>query len=135
MTIIYQRGDNMLNKSFSQIDVFKRSLNVSWLKNKAISNNIANVDTPGYKKEVVKFDDVLNGAIELVKTNEKHISTTNSEPRIEKVTNTSFRKDDNNVDIDTEMAELSKNQLKFNIITEQLNSKLSRLKKAIDSGR
>jgi flagellar basal-body rod protein FlgB len=125
----------MLDKSFSQIDVFKKALNVSWLQNKATSNNIANVDTPGYKKEVVKFDSVLNDAVDLVKTNKNHISLNNSEPRIEKVTNTSFRKDDNNVDIDVEMAELSKNQLKFNIITSQLNSKLSRLRKAIDSGR
>jgi len=135
MTIMYQRGDNMLEKSFSQIDNFKRSLNVSWLKNKAITNNIANIDTPGYKKEVVKFDEILDGAIELVKTNKKHISMADSEPRIEKITNTAFRKDENNVDIDTEMAELSKNQLKFNIVTEQLNGKISRLRKAIDSGR
>jgi flagellar basal-body rod protein FlgB len=125
----------MLDKSFSQIDVFKKALNVSWLKNKTITNNIANVDTPGYKKEIVRFDSVLNNAIDLVKTNEKHISTSSESPRIEKMTTTSFRKDGNNVDIDTEMAELSKNQLKFNIITSQLNSKLSRLKKAIDSGR
>ncbi|MEA1976200.1 MAG: flagellar basal body rod protein FlgB [Bacillota bacterium] len=125
----------MLDKSFSQIDVFKKALNVSWLKNKAISNNISNVDTPGYKKEVVKFESVLNDAIDLVKTDKNHISLNDSGPRIEKVTNTSFRKDDNNVDIDVEMAELSKNQLKFNIITSQLNSKLSRLRKAIDSGR
>ncbi len=125
----------MLDKSFSQIDVFKKALDISWLKNKTITNNIANVDTPGYKKEIVRFDSVLNNAIDLVKTNEKHISTSSESPRIEKMTTTSFRKDGNNVDIDTEMAELSKNQLKFNIITSQLNSKLSRLKKAIDSGR
>lgn len=127
----------MLNKSFSQINIFKRSLNVSWLKNKAISNNIANVDTPGYKREVVEFGNVLDEAMQenLVRTHEKHMSSSSHGPRIVKETNSSFREDDNNVDIDTEMAELSKNQLKFNIVTQQLNSKLSRLKKAIDSGR
>jgi flagellar basal-body rod protein FlgB len=77
----------------------------------------------------------LNDAIDLVKTNEKHISSNGESPRIEKMTNTSFRQDENNVDIDIEMAELSKNQLKFNIVTSQLNSKISRLKKAIDSGK
>jgi len=128
----------MLDRSFAQIDILKKTLNVSWLKNKAITNNIANVDTPGYKREVVKFDSVLSNAIEgnnLTKTHPKHIDPSSDGPRIEKERNTSFRKDDNNVDIDTEMAELSKNQMQFNIATQQLSSKLARLRKAIDSGR
>lgn len=128
----------MLDRSFAQIDILKKTLNVSWLKNKAITNNIANVDTPGYKREVVKFDSVLSNAIEgsnLTKTHPKHIDPSSDGPRIEKERSTSFRKDDNNVDIDTEMAELSKNQLQFNIATQQLSSKLARLRKAIDSGR
>jgi len=128
----------MLDRSFSQIDILKKTLNVSWLKNKAITNNIANVDTPGYKREVVRFDSVLSDAIagnNLTKTHPKHIDPASDGPRIEKERNTSFRKDDNNVDIDTEMAELSKNQMRFNIATQQLSSKLARLRKAIDSGR
>lgn len=128
----------MLEQSFSQIDILKKTLNVSWLKNKAITNNIANVDTPGYKREVVRFDSVLANAIageKLTKTHSKHIDTASDGPRIEKERNTSFRQDDNNVDIDTEMSELSKNQIQFNIATQQLNSKLARLRKAIDSGR
>jgi len=128
----------MLDRSFAQIDILKKTLNVSWLKNKAITNNIANVDTPGYKREVVRFDSVLSSAMaenQLTKTHPKHIDPSSDGPRIEKERNTSFRKDDNNVDIDTEMAELSKNQMRFNIATQQLNSKLTRLKKAIDSGR
>ena len=128
----------MLDQSFSQIDILKKTLNVSWLKNKAITNNIANIDTPGYKREVVRFDSVLESAIagkRLTQTHPKHIDTGSNGPRIEKEQNTSFRKDGNNVDIDTEMAELSKNQLQFNIATQQLNSKLARLRKAIESGR
>lgn len=127
----------MLENSFSQIDLFNKALDVSWLKNKAISNNIANVNTPGYKKEVVKFGSLLNDKmVQLRKTNENHVSGPNSfGPRIEKVKNTSFRKDDNNVDIDTEMGNLAKNQLRFNTNIKQLNAKINRLRSAIDSGR
>lgn len=128
----------MLDRSFAQIDILKKTLNVSWLKNKAITNNIANVDTPGYKREVVKFDSILSSTIagnNLTKTHPNHIDPASDGPRIEKERNTSFRKDGNNVDIDTEMAALSKNQLQFNIATQQLSSKLARLRKAIDSGR
>ena len=76
-------------------------------------------------------------ATQLTKTNAKHISANglSGEPRIEKISNTTYRTDGNNVDIDVEMAELAKNQLKYEIVTKQLNSKLSRLKSAIDSGR
>lgn len=127
----------MLDKAFSQINTYKKALDIAWLNNKASANNIANVDTPGYKKEVVKFDSVLEDAVSnrLKKTHPNHVDINGDGPRIEKVRNTSFRHDDNNVDIDTENANIAKNQMKFNMVSTQLSSKLRRLKDAIDSGR
>lgn len=132
----------MLDKSFSKVNFFKKAMDASWLKNQAISNNMANVNTPGYKRETVNFEATLKSALEqeasvgMNKTHGGHIDINNSgEPRIEKVMDTSFRMDDNNVDIDVEMAELSKNQLQYNALTNQLNAQLQRLRSAITGGR
>ncbi len=133
----------MVNKSSQRIEVYRKALNAAWLKNQAISNNIANVNTPGYKRQDVQFESILknhlNNSFELVKTHPKHISNSNSEieklePKIIIDRNTSFRKDDNNVNIDVEMAELSKNTIKFNALSQQLTNHLQRIKMSITEG-
>lgn len=130
----------MLKSSFNKINMFNQALNASWLKNQAISNNIANVNTPNYKRETVEFEDLLNSAMgntaaPLTRTHEKHMPlVSNIEPKIVKDKNTSFRKDGNNVNIDTEMAELAENQIHYEAITRQLNDSLKRLRIAIREG-
>lgn len=135
----------MLEQSFRNIDINKKALDAAWLRNDALSNNLANINTPGYKREDVDFDEILknylqNSSVDLLKTNSKHININGDtleslEPRIDRETNISYRKDGNSVNIDTEMAELAKNQIKFNAITGQLNSQISRIKLAIRDGR
>ena len=46
---------------------------------------------------------------------------------------TIMRADDNNVDIDIEMASLAKNQLYYNAVATELNGHISRLKNSITS--
>jgi len=134
----------MLNKTFDKFDIYQKSLNASWLKNQAISNNIANVNTPGYKRKDVKFENMLkqqmqNQSIKLNSTHLNHFSNNVSlgdlSPQIETDYGTSFRKDKNNVNVDVEMAELTKNTVKFNAIVQQLNKNLNRIRLAITDGR
>ncbi|MCG8539826.1 MAG: flagellar basal body rod protein FlgB [Clostridia bacterium] len=132
----------MFDKVNRNIKIYQKSLDASWLKNTAISNNIANVNTPGYKRQDVKFDSILkdyvnNNSLELERTHPKHFPNNSLEalePRITRELNTSFRKDKNNVDIDVEMAELAKNTIKFNTLTKQLSKHLNRIKTAILEG-
>ncbi len=129
----------MLNNSFNQINLFNKALDASWQKNEAISNNIANVNTPNYKRETVEFEEVLKRAMgtsmPVSRTHENHMPmTTDVSPSIVKDKNTSFRRDGNNVNIDTEMAELAENQIKYETITKQLNSNLKRLRLAMSEG-
>ncbi len=132
----------MLNKLNRNIHIYQKALNASWLRNSAISNNIANVNTPGYKRQDVKFDSILKDFInsdshKLTKTHEKHFPTgsfDSLDPVISTESRTSFRKDDNNVNIDVEMAELAKNTIKFNSLTTQLSNHLSRIKMVISNG-
>ena len=129
----------MLNNSFNQINLYNKALDASWQKNQAISNNIANVNTPDYKRETVEFEEVLKRAIGMSmpvsRTHEKHMPLTSDiSPSIVKDQNTSFRRDGNNVNIDTEMVELAENQIKYETITKQLNSTMKRLRMAIGQG-
>lgn len=132
----------MLDKSFQRIDVFKKTMDASWLKNEAISNNLANVNTPGYKRQTVNFESILRDHLQLGPqtqmrlTDEKHMTASGPRgltARIEEVRDTSFRTDENNVNVDIEMSELAKNQIKYAALTEQLNGQLTRLKTAIKS--
>ncbi|MDK2917380.1 MAG: flagellar basal-body rod protein FlgB [Candidatus Petromonas sp.] len=134
----------MLDKTYKNINVYQKALDASWLRNEAISNNIANVNTPGYKRQDVKFESILkehisNSSFKLKRTHPKHIPTINRindlKPKITKEFHTSFRKDNNNVNIDVEMAELAKNTIKFNALTQELSRYLHRIKTAITEGR
>lgn len=132
----------MINTSFKNIDFLKKAMDGSWLKNNAIANNIANINTPGYKREVVNFEDVLKNemamtsGVKIEKTNSAHMDNYNGyTPSIEKVKNTSFRKDDNNVNVDIEMSEYSKNAIHFQFLTKELNGQFNRIRSAIKDGR
>ncbi|KPU28225.1 hypothetical protein TR13x_02490 [Caloranaerobacter sp. TR13] len=132
----------MLDRVFSTVNFLKFALNGTWLRHEAISNNIANVDTPGYKRIKVEFEDILNESLEnksvkLKVTNRLHIKSqhSNLEPRIVKQVNTSTRLDGNNVNIDTEMADLAKNTIMYNALIRQTASEFSRIKSVINDGR
>ena len=133
----------MIDKLFGSNSLIEKSLDASWLRNETISHNIANVDTPGYKRKTVKFEEYLNsqleGSLETRTTDKRHIkaSTGNSEvtPRVTvDHSNMSMRLDGNNVDIENEMASMAKNTIKYNTLVQSLNARLRRLRSAIDEG-
>ncbi len=133
----------MLNKSFRSINIYKKALDASWMRNKAISNNIANVNTPNYKREDVKFDDILrsyinnsSSSVNMTKTHAMHMDLNNNfNPQIVKMGGTSFREDGNNVNIDIEMMERTKNEIRYNSVTEKVTSTLHNLRTAIKGGK
>lgn len=138
----------MLDKSLNGVNILQRALNGCWARNKAISNNIANEDTPNYKRQDVDFESVLkneihgsssmiNGSI----TNNKHIpigrnmEIMNGNFKIKVDTNTKYRRDGNNVDIDVETANLAKNTIEYNMIAQRLSGKFKQLKMLVRDGR
>ena len=44
------------SNAFSYINVLDKAADASWIRENAIANNIANVDTPGYKRQDVQFE-------------------------------------------------------------------------------
>lgn len=130
----------------SNFKALEKALDASWLRNEAISQNIANADTPNYKRKTVEFEEQLNQALgesrlQGRRTHERHIpigkrSIDNVVPKVtEDHKALSMRLDGNNVDIDNEMASMAKNSIKYNVLVQGLNSGLSRIKYVIGEGR
>ena len=124
---------------FGYVNVLKKSADASWLRETVLANNIANVDTPGYKRQDVEFKAYLKSAIESVgnpgstltqKVNNMNLSTLTTRTYTEN-TNLSYRLDGNNVDISTENAELAAEQINYNALIDSMNNEFTRLKSVI----
>ena len=113
--------------AFNYINVLDKAADASWIRNEAISNNIANVDTPGYKRQDVNFEEQLRKAM-------KNSRYTSIDERVAKVdldrlnpityrdhSTLSYRLDGNNVDIDTENVELASNQIRYQGLTDSIS--------------
>ena len=136
----------MLDRILTKTNVLEKALDATWLRNEVISQNLANTDTPGYKKKTVQFEQYLNSALE-----QKEIEGNLSHPRhipigrtrVENVpirvtqdrTSLSYRLDGNNVDSENEMAELAGNLIQYNTLTQKINGEFRKLKSVISEGR
>lgn len=123
--------------AFDYINVLDKAADASWLRNEAIANNIANVDTPGYKREDVTFQAELQKALkysshDTMDSKVKNLNTRQLEARTYKdYSGYSYRLDGNNVDIDTENTMLAKNQLMYEGLLSSISQEFSNLQTAM----
>lgn len=111
---------SLLNTNvFDYVNVLDKAADASWLRNEAISNNLANVDTPGYKRQDVDFEEQLARALRHSRYTSMDTKVANLKTnRLKPVAYTdyagfSYRLDGNNVDVDTEGVYLAKNQITY----------------------
>jgi flagellar basal-body rod protein FlgB len=107
----------MIEKMFNSQskNIIHKALDGTWQRNQLLSENIANVDTPNYKRKDVTFEQSLKRAIRNNKTTTRDLETM-SFRTITDQPGLSYRKDGNNVNIETEMVYLAENQLKYNTL-------------------
>ncbi len=125
----------MLNSNaFNYVDVLDKAADASWTRESLITNNIANVDTVGYKRKDIDFETVLReqlgqGDYDSLddKINNVNLSKLNAKVFTD-YENYSYRLDDNNVDIDNEQVELASEQLKYQTLTQSLTNEFNRMK-------
>lgn len=124
-------------------DLIKASLNASTARGKVISNNISNVNTPGFKGSNLNFEENLNSVLKgestsLRLTNKRHISEDGDSAylyKVERDDSVSMRQDGNNVDIEKEMVDLSSNNMYYNFLVSRINGKISSQRYVISEGR
>lgn len=130
--------------------LLEKSLNVESLRRKVISNNIANVDVPHFKRSEVNFESELKRTIDNNKyqamndypgkvTNAKHIpfnihkNIHQVDSRVNLDYSTSTRNDGNNVDIEKEIVDASKNTMRYNAAITSLTHNYKLLKTVMRS--
>ena len=119
--------------AFDYINVLDRAADAAWQRNEAISNNIANVDTPGYKRQDVAFESVLQQALGNNRYESMDDKVANVDLRLRgraylDYANYSYRLDGNNVDIENENVMLAENQLKYQGLISSINQEFTNLK-------
>jgi len=125
--------------SFGYIDVLNSAANSTWLRNEVISSNIANVDTPNYKRKDVSFATYLNSALggtdnttSTLTQRVKNIDLSNVNSKVyTDNSDLSYRSDGNNVDIETENVELASNQIMYNALIDSMSNEFSRMKSVL----
>ncbi|MFB4184729.1 flagellar basal body rod protein FlgB [Bacillus velezensis] len=110
------------------------------IKQKVLTNNIANIDTPNYKAKKVSFRNVLDqetSNLEAVKTDYRHVDFTGSgdDYSIVSSSDTSYQQNGNNVDIDKEMTDLAENQINYQALVERMSGKFNSLKTVLTGGK
>jgi flagellar basal-body rod protein FlgB len=115
-------GDMLFEKT--NLPVVTRSMDASMLRNRVIANNIANVNTPGYKRVEVSFEEELRHALDRTRLNgaktasnhmdfgRKNLSEVHAEAH--HPYDPTLPSGVNNVDIDMEMAKLAETQISYN---------------------
>lgn len=126
MDILASQSINLLNKSLDGL----------WKRQEIISDNIANYETPGYKRKYVSFEDDLKAAVESgsAKNSEIKQKIMNTKIEVGQTNDESMRLDDNNVDIEQETIEMARTTLNYAYSQRMLDDYFSRLRCAISEG-
>ena len=114
----------------SQFDLLRRLLDAASLRHQVIAQNVANVNTPGYHRLDVSFEEAL--ARELPRTDDHRMPQV--KPVVIEPPDGTMRPDGNNVDIDAEMGRLNKNSLLYGAYSQIMAAKIAAMRAAI-SGR
>jgi flagellar basal-body rod protein FlgB len=118
----------------------QKSLDYLWEKQRVISENIANNDTPGYKAKEISFEEELNSKLSRFRNssnpnaNDIRDAILDSKIRIDVSEEESNRLDGNNVNLDVEQVELSRAQLQYQYQIFQINDQFSRIKSSMGKG-
>lgn len=123
---------NILNDTLSFI--LTKQLDACTLRQSVIANNIANVNTPGFKKSTVSFQQQLKKALDNSQVKQNN-NLTELTPEIVQVKDTAMKADGNNVDIDQEMVDLATNTLLYRLAARVKSDKANTLSYVIKGGR
>lgn len=121
----------------TSIAAAQKSLDALWLRSQVISDNIANIDTPGYKSKTVEFEKLLERMLSTSAPAggaglESRLSSLR--PKITQNDDVSLKEDGNSVDVEEQNIELIRTILQYETVSTAVSSELSRMKYAVSAG-
>lgn len=125
------------SSAFNYVNVLDKAADASWQRNEIIVNNIANKDTPGYKRQDVQFESYLSAALSGGGDLNQRVSRARLDALNATIytdnSNLSYRLDGNNVDIHTETSYLAENQIKYYNLLNSMTQEFSRIKTVLSA--
>ena len=125
---------------YNYVNILDKAADAANLRNELLTNNIANVSTPNYKRKDLDFESVLQGELageknlsKAVKKANQNLETLDAQVYTDNAS-LSYRLDGNNVDINTEEARLSENQIKYQALVDLMNQEFARYNTVLSSG-
>lgn len=124
-----------MNLFGNNIDLASKSMDYLWGKQQITLQNLANVDTPGYKSKYVTFEKEFRTRLQqasMTKDDEKIADViSDSHFMVHDTGEESARLDENNVDADVESVELTRATLQYMYTAQMISSDIARLRMAI----
>ncbi len=120
-----------MNITTSQFHMMAKLLDATSLRQRVIGENIANVNTPGYQRQEVQFEQQL---VRLIEGSNKPLGDRelgDVRPRVTTTKNLPSRADGNNVNVETEVGQLTKNEILYETYSQILATQLGMMRTAI----
>ena len=125
---------------YNYVNILDKAADAANLRNELLTNNIANVSTPNYKRKDLDFESVLQGELageknlsKAVKKANQNLETLDAQVYTDNAS-LSYRLDGNIVDINTEEARLAENQIKYQALVDLMNQEFARYNTVLSSG-
>lgn len=135
-----------LDSGFMQTqDILHRAMSASVIRQEVIADNIANADTPHFKRREVAFESELNRAMQSSDPQDFRASLTHSrhipffrtknyrevKPIVYLDYTTTYRNDGNNVDVEREMVDAKENTLRYIAMSQRVNDNFKLLSQVL----
>jgi flagellar basal-body rod protein FlgB len=117
-----------MSKTNSIFDFIQAGIRAESLRQKAIANNIANLETSGYRRIDVKFEELLAKALD----SPGSVELSELEPQIHQPLQTPVNSNGNDVSLEGEVGQMVKNSLRYKAYIRLLNKKYRQMELAMD---
>ncbi len=123
------------SNAFNYINILNKAADASWTRNELLTNNLANVSTPDYKRKDIEFQTYLARELRGKGNLDQKVAKADLNSLEATVytdhSSLSYRFDGNNVDIDTESANLAETQIRYYALLDAMTQEFSRIKSVL----
>jgi len=116
-------------KTNNIMDLLEAGIRAEYLRQKTIASNVANLETPGYRRIDVKFEELLTKAM----SSSGAVDLSEIKPQIYNPKQTPLKPNGNDVSLEVEIGNMVKNTLRHKAYIRLLNKKFKQMELAINT--
>lgn len=117
------------------LGIMNKTMDGLWKRQEVISDNLANFETPNYKRKTVSFEESLQNAILSTDETDQTYEKINNSPILYGQDNETVRLDGNSVDLEQEQLSMIKTSYQYMYTQRLVSDYFSRLSTAINEGK